>query len=753
MLWALPLLMTIGLAETKAQDTVLQSDALTLTLRSAPAVHIAGLTHRASGTNLAVDSAPVPLFSLSLGPEGPDGITLTSLEAKRSGVSVQSVPEGRRATLTYSDFPVAGITVTVKVTVPAKGPLTTWSLSLHSNTPLEVRSVRFPQLTAPQAIGDSADDCLVVPTYPGALIRNPAAAWSANQSLSIRYPGDMSAQFLAFQDATAGLYLASQDSGANLRRLTVQRQTSGFGLTQEYVASTGKVSDWETPYPCVVGVTQGTWHETADLYKAWAVQQTWCSRTLDQRSDIPDWWKAGPLVHVCEVRTYKDGVESGSYYPRLLEHVKTLRTKTDSPIVLMLAGWERYRRWSAGDYFPIFDQEAARPVISQLRSEGVRPFVFLSGLFWTHLNEGNNGNTPPVPEEWKPSFVCDPKTGELQSFVLNESRPGGTWKRHSYQFCVSAPGTRTFLHQVVDRAHEEGIDLLQMDQTTSGGGAACGSPDHGHPVGAGVYQTRDFLALLTDMRAYGKSKSPDFVLFHEEPHEELIPVLDGFHVREYKERSWYRGTPGAVGIPLFDYLYHEYAIGYGGDSCPIATRKDPWNTRCHAVNLITGRTPGVSVWGSQSVVADCDPDPMTVIRQHTHLLQRGGEPFLMLGKMLHPLRLQVPEMTYQISVQGKDGWHREPFVEPSVLTSSWQAADGRVAHVFVNPTPEARALSVDLDTRNLPTLPAAEVQLYSSAEGEQFRQVSASSTLPVHLERQIAPLEVLCVVLKPVPAK
>ncbi|MCE5215619.1 hypothetical protein LLH03_01200, partial [bacterium] len=97
MLWALPLLMTMSLMETKAQDTVLQSDALTLTLRSAPAVHVAGLTHRASGVNLAVDSAPVPLFSLSLGPEGPDAITLTSLEAKRSGVSVESVPEGRRA--------------------------------------------------------------------------------------------------------------------------------------------------------------------------------------------------------------------------------------------------------------------------------------------------------------------------------------------------------------------------------------------------------------------------------------------------------------------------------------------------------------------------------------------------------------------------------------------------------------------------------------------------------------------------------
>ena len=46
----------------------------------------------------------------------------------------------------------------------------------------------------------------------------------------------------------------------------------------------------------------------------------------------------------------------------------TLRDKIDGPVVAMLAGWENHRRWTAGDYFPIFDEDRARQVIQQLRT-------------------------------------------------------------------------------------------------------------------------------------------------------------------------------------------------------------------------------------------------------------------------------------------------------------------------------------------------------------------------------------------------
>lgn len=46
----------------------------------------------------------------------------------------------------------------------------------------------------------------------------------------------------------------------------------------------------------------------------------------------------------------------------------TLRDKIDGSVVAMLAGWENHRRWTVGDYFPIFGEDRARQVIQQLRT-------------------------------------------------------------------------------------------------------------------------------------------------------------------------------------------------------------------------------------------------------------------------------------------------------------------------------------------------------------------------------------------------
>jgi len=179
-----------------------------------------------------------------------------------------------------------------------------------------------------------------------------------------------------------------------------------------------------------VGVTQGTWCDSADQYKRWAVQQTWCARTIAQRDDIPAWWKAGPDVHVCCVRTYDNQrVCNGSYYPRLLEHLQTFRQKIDGPVVAMLAGWENHRRWTAGDYFPIFDHETAQRVIPELKQDGFRPFFFLSGLFYTYENEGRDGALIPSAEQYLPQYVVDEATGKPRRFTLNESNASGEWKR------------------------------------------------------------------------------------------------------------------------------------------------------------------------------------------------------------------------------------------------------------------------------------------------------------------------------------
>ena len=303
----------------------------------------------------------------------------------------------------------------------------------------------------------------MLPALAGTLIENPADNWRNGQSVTLSYPGNLSAQFLAYQDRSAGVYMAGMDPAGCPMSLAVFKQAEGFRFWHEFtpVADAGSSADraadagnrWESPYPVALGVTQGTWCDTADQYKQWAVRQAWCAKRLVERDDIPAWWKDGPDVHVLEVRTY-DGTRTctGSYYPKLLDHLRTFREKIDGPVVPMLAGWENHRRWTAGDYFPVFDADNARRVIPQLKQDDFRPFFFLSGLFSTFRNEGRDGGEVPAAQQNLASYVVDEKSGKPKEYVLNESNPAGDWKRHSYQFCVGAPQTREFFCNVIDQA-------------------------------------------------------------------------------------------------------------------------------------------------------------------------------------------------------------------------------------------------------------------------------------------------------------
>jgi hypothetical protein len=349
-----------------------------------------------------------------------------------------------------------------------------------------------------------------------------------------------------------------------------------------------------------------------------------------------------------------------------------------------------------------------------------------------------------------PEFVTAELTGQPQVFTVDESNAAWQWQRDSYAFCVSSPVVRQFFRSVIDQTMLLGVSVLQMDQTTSGAGFPCWSREHGHVPGVGDYQSRDFRGLLRDMRAYGKGKDPDFALFHEEPHEELIPFVDGFHTRQYLEGQWYRGYRGAVGIPLFSYLYHDYAVCYGGDSVNIGPGGIPivpWWVRHHAVNLVTGTTPGAATWFYPEQLAHADPRIIALLREHRRLLEAGAEPYLMEGRMLHPFEIDSPMLTYSGADRGTPG--QPDFQESAILTSSWQAADGTVGHLFVNLALVSQPLGVDLDTRNAPGFDPCDVSAYRSQSGGRLEPLWESVTLPQLFSTTIGPDEIVFLQVRP----
>ena len=727
--------------EAEEADTVVVENArVRLVFATKPVPFLQKLVQKPSQKNLLIEPADPNLFQLVVARPTGGNVTVESRTAKQGSIKVDRAEKRQFVSMRFVGLGPAGdMTVSLNGVLDDAEPFVQWSIQVNNPGQQKLTAVRFPYIVAVPAIDASDDDFIIAPAFPGAMIENPAKNWPEHYSAGWAFPGVQSVQFCAYQDRAAGVYMASMDTVGYNRSLTVSKDKGRYCLRQDYPLPETSAAEWKSPYDVVFGVTSGTWQQTADIYKRWAMRQPWCAKTLDKRDDVPEFWKRGPCVHVCAVRTHQKGIE-GSYYPALQEHLRAFREKIDGPVLPLLVEWEKRGVWVAGDYFPAFDAADASDVIGKIRQDGFSPFVYLSGMLYTFDND--KGNKPiPGSERYADLFALD-KDGKPAVDIL-------AGYRHSYCFCPALQGTRAFFRSVIDQLHALGIDVIQMDQATSGAGRACYSAAHGHPPGPGPYQAQAFRELLADMRSHGRSLSKDFMQMNEELHEELIPYVDGFHTREYKEYWWYRDAPGARGIPLFTYLYHEYAIAYGGDSAGLGKYKNTNYVREHAVNLVSGKTPGAAVWSYQQAAAEAHPDQIHMLRNHSHLLKTEARRFLMLGRMLYPLEFDVPSTTFQIGVEKDKKWHRVPFVERAVLTSSWQSPEGLVGHCLVNVTDAKQPVRLPLDTRNAPGWSKADVDLYRADKPELCEHVLQGVALPHEYALELQPYEAVFFVIRP----
>jgi hypothetical protein len=735
-----------GAASADPDVAIFENRALSFTLKRTPAPYVSELKDTQTGTRLVSNPADRDLFVIVLtGGSGQEYIG--SSTAETVGVDATGTDWDRKIIITYSGLRNLDLSATVHIRVPVNDPLTYWSIDVRNNTGKKIEFVQFPRLRTVSKIGNEEDDFIVLPDLPGTLIRKPWTTWEMDYGTWVlRFPGGLSAQFLSFQDESAGLYYASRDSEGYGKRLVVAKRSGGFDVFHDFYLPDTIAAYWHSPYEVAIGVTRGTWQDSADIYKSWAVTQPWCAMTLAQREDVPEWLKRGPFFYVSSVRTYaQDGTCSGSFYPTLTAALRTLRDKVGSAFVAMLADWENHRRWTAGDYFPVFDEENAKKTIGRINKEGFRPFFYLSGLNYSIENRGVDPSVIAIPEDRFADFVVDKATGDPFIIERDESTGQFQWSRVMHSFCVDGPGTKAFFEDVVDEVLALGVKMLQMDQVVDGAGLPCWSDSHGHEPGAGLYQAQGFRSLLQDMRAHGKESDADFALFMEEPHEELIPYLDGFHMREYLEKTWYRGYPGAVGIPLFTYLYHEYAVGYGGDSTHLGVKgvNTAWYCREHAVNLITGKTPAAATWSNPNELSNADPRILKLLAHHIRLLDTGAYRYLILGRMLHPVKVVSPELTYTLSRYENGQQVDYEFTEPAILYSAWEAPDGNTGYFFINLS--QKSLPLSLQPEALGALPAGprEIVLRSSTNGFTARRLDRNTNIQRLRAMTLAPDEIL----------
>ncbi len=727
-------------AEPQAQETdktvILENDRLRLVFDKAANGNLAAAICKKSNANLAASpAADRKLYAIAFADETGNPAETSNNDAAQTRYAVRRGAGEVTMVETFADHGGRRIAAEVAVTLRADPPLAFWRIVVTNEAGVLLKNVTFPIIRAPLALGpDGVGDAIALPVCDGYLIEQPATKMAKGASRRGSYPGGMSAQLMAYYGKPAGLYMAACDGAGHPKEFGVRREDSAFAFSYTHRFPEEKGKGWAMPYDCVLGAFQGDWHDAADIYKEWALKQFWCAKPLAQR-DVPAWIKEMPLFHTLSVRAHSK--ERGHYnsLPLMPAHVRrfceTLKTKE----CVMIMSWEKHGGWVTPHYFPPFGgADLFRKTTSEILKDGNQTLVFLSGLKWTLKNEHNvkGYNDYATFDKEAAKWAVAAEDGK----PLIQGKPDRDTGEYA-QLCPATRYTQDLLTKIGLECVDLGITCVQVDQVVGMGSPPCYSREHGHPVGYGRWQYESLRDLFARMREEGRRKNAEFAFAIEEPAELAIPLLDVYHARDYAQGRWPRGM-GLRGVPIFTYLYHEYVLGYGGDSAGAGKYPNDMYLLQQALNLVCGKTPGIAVWGNHVEVSDIHPDQLRLLKAHTRLLSTPAREYLVAGRMIHPLPLDVP--TAPVALYDHRSKKSETAHFPAVLNSGWTLSDAnaRRAYVFVNIAHSDMTVNAEIPPGDEAGAPAA-VTAYSTETGQHTP--AAAGPLPAKISFILKPQE------------
>jgi len=671
-------------ARDDGKTITLENDRLRLVFDKGAKGNLSAIVDKQSGQNFLLASAVArQLYSIASAGEDGKEQQLNNNAAADVRFQLQQTPGEVRLVETFSNHAGRQLTATVSVTLRADSPLSFWRIEVQNGAQLLLKSVTFPALDAPLRLGaEGKGDAIALPVCDGYLIEEPAKTMPTRgwgSSRADNYPGGMSAQLMTYYGERAGLYLATHDAAGHPKRFGVARRENDLLLSYTHLFPQEKGKGWAMPYDFALGTFQGDWHDAADIYKQWAVKQFWCARIIPQRDDIPAWIKQAPVFHTVLVRGRDRQKRPINDAPNLPAHIHRFAEGLNSPQCAVLLDWEKNGPWVAPHYFPpVGGADLFRKTTGEIQAQGNQTMVYLSGLKWTlkkHFKEvigyDDTARFEKEGARWavagpdgKPAIIGKPDQAVGQGL--------------SADLCQGTAYTKDLLTKAALECVTLGVTSVQLDQIVGFGTRPCYSKEHGHPVGYGVWQYEHLRDLFARVRSECRKKNPQFALSLEEPAELAIPLLDIYDAREFKQASWPRAV-GVRGVPIFTYLYHEFAPGFGGEP---SVGPGHANAMDHAMNIVCGKTPGMAMWGGLFGPDEFHPNQLRMLKAHINLLHGPARDYLLLGRMIHPLRFDAPRMTVTIGDAHKHT--SSPFELSTVLHSGWALPNGNRGYVFVN---------------------------------------------------------------------
>ena len=624
-----------------------------------------------------------------------DARSIRIVRARRNGADT--------LTMTFGGIGGLDLAVTATVRISPGEAGSRWGLTFQNGTGLDVVDIQYPFVV----VSYDLRGALLSPWYAGRLLQNPVPetlgpdaedSWhfSPVNGSSSHYPGGMFAQFLAYYNERAGLYLACEDSAAHVKLIKTLHRPPGIRMGIAHVGDWPRQGRRVLEYETVLRSFKGDWHAAADLYRSWTLGQKWAT-PLHRRTDIPPWLLDSPAYITLRLQGELDigpvfPVKEFLPYEKALPLLGRLAKRIGSPLVAVLMSWERGGPWVYPDCFPpAGGEKSLRRFTALARRRGWHVGSYCNGTRWVmkHMWNDYDGRDFFRKHDGR-AGVCRTPEGDLWQ---------ETWDRTfrpSYVCCHGARATRRIAEKFIERLVGWGMESIQFfDQNMGATTFPCFAKDHEHPPVPGRWMAAGMRKVMESFRRAAHRAGEQAVMHSTEApcNETCLPFFQQCDVRVI--------PPGHVSnydfMPLYHYLYHECITLQGGMGMGPEPHHLPIRNACNAV---LGEIPGAVMigdgtllnkdtgnWANWEPRVGSDDDAVAMLRSVTATRRGAGRDFLLFGRMLRDAEV---EGIRTIAWEQNSRMHRIP----AVFHAAWQAPDGRTGVVLSNWTGRPQKISL-----------------------------------------------------------
>ncbi|MBI3991558.1 MAG: hypothetical protein HY350_05355, partial [Candidatus Omnitrophica bacterium] len=583
---------------------------------------------------------------------------------------------GMHAVFEWKDMDLKGelkvIDVKISVDLPKDSGIAEWRIWINNNSNIwGLWEIEFPKVNG---FLESGQYDLAIPMENwGVLKKNVTSReWI---SWGVMYPHGYSGamQFLCALKGENGVYMAAHDSAAWRKDLIcVPGEQFLLRTIPEDMGIPG--SDYNAPYPAMLGVYRGGWFEGCKIYRKFAITAPWTGGSISRRKektslkDIALWLRVGDLK---DTEKEKESILNAQKF-------------FDIPASSIGVHWYFWHSNIMDDGLP--DYLPPKPGHSEVWQDLVkRGFVIMP-----YINGRVISETAKDFEAYKP-YLCKKYSGEPYEEKWGQDM--------DYAVCPYTEFWQDKMVEIVEGLVDAGANAIYFDQISGEPPLLCFDSFHGHPLGGGSWWTEGYAKMIDKCRNAARDKGRDILCTGEFPAEPYN--LDGFLV-------WTTRTQNS--IPMLTTVYSGYNHIYFGSNTFFDVGNRAWIMR-EGRDFLWGIQNG---WMDPSWLMKPEYSVMAGFLKKICKYRIAGKKFLAFGELSGLIAHPHETVT--------EKWSEGETALPVIQGSVWKAEDGSLGIFLVNYINEERSIEIEIEP--------VKYGMEPGQKGYKITQIDTEGNLP-----------------------